>query len=144
LWTGLLPQAWVGEPELEPAQVLFRTLYGQRARAGIPFTFPGLLHYASGIPAVVMGSLGFGTVLALLYRAFLRRQGDPLTVAMYAYFLARLSILLGGVYVAAFLQLIQVEVLIVAVMGGARLLAARQDSTARRTGVDAREAAPSA
>jgi hypothetical protein len=143
LWTGLLPRAWVGEPELDPAQVLFRTLYGSRIRAGIPFTLPGLLHYAWGIPAVVLGSLGFGVVLSLLYRGFLNRQGDPLIVAMYAYFLARLSILLWGVYVPSFLQLIQVEVLIGVVMGGARVLAGRQASTVRDTGVDAGETVPS-
>jgi hypothetical protein len=93
---------------------------------------------------VIVGSLGFGTLLALLYRVFLKRQGDPLIVAMYAYFLARLSILLSGVYVAALLQLIQVEVLIVAVMGGARLLGGWQASAGRGTDVDAREAVPSA
>ena len=123
LVTGLLPSSLVGEKEGEPAQVLFDTLYDRPDRVGIPFTLPGLMHYTAGMWGVVVGSLAFGMGLRVLYRGFRKRQTDPLVVAMYAYFLARLLLLLRGSYVSAVLQLIQVELLILGVMAWSRVVA---------------------
>jgi hypothetical protein len=91
-----------------------------------------------------VGSFAFGAVLSLLYRGFRTHRNDPMIEAMYAYFLARLTLLLWGTYVPAILQLIQVELLILVAMAWARVLMGPRAFEDGGSGATSREAAPSA